>query len=358
METKKTRAERLDRLKECREPLMKWYKKTARALPWREDSSPYHVWLSEIMLQQTRIEAVIEHYFRFLEALPDIADLAAAPEEQVLKLWQGLGYYSRARNLQKAAGQIMALYDGKFPDTYEKIVKLPGIGEYTAGAIASIAFGIPVPAVDGNVLRLLSRLLSDERDVLLPETKKSVTKELAATVPEDEPGIFNQALMELGETVCLPNGVPLCGNCPVRQNCLAHKAGRETELPVRVVKTKRRLEERQVFLIRYQDKIVLHKRDEKGLLAGLWELPNIDLNSQNRGVLPPAWGFHIRDMKEGPRAKHLFTHIEWRMQLFIAEALDGQLPPEGSFVYADRKALEESYALPSAFKAFEPYLWA
>ena len=197
------------------EPLLKWYSKNARILPYR-------VWVSEIMLQQTRVEAVKPYYERFLSALPSIAALAEAPEEQLLKLWEGLGYYSRVRNLQKAAQKVMQEYGGALPASYEQLKSLPGIGEYTAGAIASIAFGIAVPVVDGNVLRVVSRITGRFEQVDTAACKKRIWKELAQIMPEDAPGDFNQALMELGATVCLPNGAPLCGNC---QNCLAAPAG-------------------------------------------------------------------------------------------------------------------------------------
>ncbi|MCR5791401.1 MAG: A/G-specific adenine glycosylase [Lachnospiraceae bacterium] len=344
---------RTEILQEIIGPLTGWYSINARPLPWREAPSPYHVWLSEIMLQQTRIEAVIPYYHRFLSAFPDIASLAAAEEDSVLKLWQGLGYYSRARNLHRAAGQIMTEHGGVFPDSYEKIKKLAGIGEYTAGAIASIAFGIPVPAVDGNVLRVLSRLLCDERDVLLPETKKAVTGELLEIMPKKEPGIFNEALMELGETVCLPNGIPLCQECPLRNDCLACKEGRESSLPVRTAKKTRRIEKRVVFLIRNGDRFVLHKREKKGLLAGLWELPGIE---GEEPVLPKEWGFSVISLTKSIEARHIFTHLEWHMRLYIAETAADTLPDPESWVFTDKASLTESYALPSAFRAFLPLL--
>ena len=187
-------------------PLLLWYRDNARVLPWRSDPTPYGVWVSEIMLQQTRVAAVLDYYRRFLAAAPDPAALAALPEDQLMKLWQGLGYYSRARNLQKAARQIMDDFGGVFPSTYEDIHSLAGVGDYTAGAIASIAFGLPVPAVDGNVLRVTARITGDEGDITSPAMKKKITAALAEIIPVDAPGTFNQAMMELGATVCLPNG--------------------------------------------------------------------------------------------------------------------------------------------------------
>ena len=209
------------RLGEITIPLLQWFSEHARVLPWRSDPTPYHVWVSEIMLQQTRVAAVLDYYRRFMEALPAVADLAAVEEERLMKLWQGLGYYNRARNLQKAARQVMTEFGGAFPRTYEEIRSLAGVGDYTAGAIASIAFGIPVPAVDGNVLRVLARVLGDERDIGRQSTKDWARAALLDIIPAGQPGNFNQAMMELGATVCLPNGAPLCGQCPAAPFCEA-----------------------------------------------------------------------------------------------------------------------------------------
>ena len=196
-------------LRKIIEPIIEWYQNQEKTLPWKQDKEPYHIWVSEIMLQQTRIEAVKKYYTRFMEELPTIQDLAVVPEEKLLKLWEGLGYYSRARNLKKAAIQIEQEYEGKMPTNYADLLKLAGIGEYTAGAIASISYKEKVPAVDGNVLRVVSRVLASKEDVLLPETKRKITKALFETMP-NEPGDFNEGLMELGEKICLPNTVPMC----------------------------------------------------------------------------------------------------------------------------------------------------
>ena len=208
-------------LEELPLPLIRWYREHARALPWRSDPTPYHVWISEIMLQQTRVAAVLGYYRRFLAELPGVAELAAAEEDRLMKLWQGLGYYSRARNLQKAARQIMEEHGGRFPHTYEGIRALAGVGDYTAGAISSIAFGLPVPAVDGNVLRVVSRIAGYDGDITRPETRRRVGEALGRVMPLEAPGEFNQALMELGATVCLPNGAPLCERCPAAHLCRA-----------------------------------------------------------------------------------------------------------------------------------------
>lgn len=324
-------------------PLIRWYQENARVLPWRSDPTPYHVWISEIMLQQTRVAAVLDYYRRFLEELPTVADLAVVEEDRLMKLWQGLGYYNRARNLQKAAKQIMEEHGGKFPDTYEAIRALCGVGDYTAGAIASIAFGIPAPAVDGNVLRVVSRITGDERDITKPQTKAAVGEALRAVMPVRAPGDFNQALMELGATVCLPNGAPLCEQCPARDFCVACRTERTGELPVKAAKKERRIEERTVFLIFYQDRVALRRREKKGLLAGLWEYPN--------ELAPAPCPVEAVSLTDGPVGKHIFTHIEWRMRSVIVGAKEEKLP-EG-WVWASRADLEREYAVPNAFRAFQ-----
>ena len=324
-------------------PLLRWYQENARVLPWRSDPTPYHVWLSEIMLQQTRVAAVLDYYRRFLAELPTVEDLAGVEEDRLLKLWQGLGYYNRARNLQKAARQIMEEHGGVFPDTYETIRALCGVGDYTAGAIASIAFGIPVPAVDGNVLRVVSRLTGDERDITKPQTKTAVGEALRRIMPVRAPGDFNQAMMELGATICLPNGAPLCAQCPARDFCVARLTERTGELPVKAAKKERRVEERTVFLIFRQNRVALRRRAKKGLLAGLWEYPN--------ELSPAPCPVEAEGLEDGPAGKHIFTHIEWRMKSLIVYA-GGEELPEG-WVWAGREELEGTYAVPNAFQAFQ-----
>ena len=229
-------------LAQAREPLLAWYQANARRLPWRENPTPYRVWVSEMMLQQTRVAAAIPYYLRFLEALPTLEDLAACPRERLMKLWQGLGYYSRAANLQKAAQLVVERYGGRLPADAGALRALPGVGDYTAGAVASIAFGLPCPAVDGNVLRVLARLTANRQDIALPGTKKDCAAALVQIIPRDCPGDFNQALMDLGATVCLPNGQPLCAQCPLRGLCRARALGLQAELPLREKRTARRLE--------------------------------------------------------------------------------------------------------------------
>lgn len=268
-------------LRKIIEPIIEWYQNQEKTLPWKQDKEPYHIWVSEIMLQQTRIEAVKKYYTRFMEELPTIQDLAVVPEEKLLKLWEGLGYYSRARNLKKAAIQIEKEYEGKMPTNYADLLKLAGIGEYTAGAIASISYKEKVPAVDGNVLRVVSRVLASKEDVLLPETKRKITKALFEIMP-NEPGDFNEGLMELGEKICLPNTVPMCDKCPIQEFCRAHKENLTKEIPVRIKKQKRKIEKRTVFILEYQNQMATRKREKTGILANLYEFPNVIRRSDRR----------------------------------------------------------------------------
>ena len=323
-------------------PLLDWYRENRRDLPWRRTSDPYPIWVSEIMLQQTRVAAVIGYYERFLGAFPHIADLAAADDDALMKQWQGLGYYSRARNLKRAAIEIVKNHGGRFPDTYEKILSLPGIGEYTAGAIASIAFGLPVPAVDGNVLRVTARLTGDEADITLPATKKRVREALLQAMPQDAPGEFNQAMMELGATMCLPNGKPDCANCPLREFCAAHRDDLTDALPVTPKKKPRSVEERVVYLVFFNEKVAVRRRPERGLLSGLFEFPS-------RMKVEPAPNIPGRCVP-GPAAKHIFTHREWRMESRVIHA-DSDVLPDG-WIWADAVELNSIYAIPSAFSGF------
>ena len=333
----------VDALEQLPIPLLEWFRDNARRLPWRDDPTPYHVWLSEIMLQQTRVAAVLDYYKRFLAEAPDVMTLAALPEERLMKLWQGLGYYSRARNLQKAAKVIVEEYGGQFPSDYAAIRALPGVGDYTAGAICSIAFGLAVPAVDGNVLRVYARIVGDDGDITTPQMKKRVTQALEAVIPVSAAGAFNQALMELGATVCLPNGAPLCERCPAKGFCAALVQDRIRELPVKAPKKPRQVEERTVWLVFLGNRVALRRRPGRGLLAGLWEFPN----EPGDGPLSGAWGFEALSQEYAGQAKHIFTHIEWHMTLRVVEAASDELPP--GWVWASGDELEKEYAVPNAF---------
>ena len=342
--------------------LLDWFYANRRTLPFRQDPTPYHVWLSEIMLQQTRMTAVLPYYYRFLESCPDIPALAACDDEKLHKLWEGLGYYSRVRNLKKAAQVVCEQYGGQLPADYNALLKLPGIGAYTAGAVASISFGIPVPAVDGNVLRVLSRLDDDRRCVTEPAVKKDLTARVMELQPADKAGDFNQALMELGALVCLPNGAPLCESCPWGKLCKARAAGTALQLPVKARPKARRLVPVGVALVESPAGWLLHRRPETGLLAGLWEPPLwedetfADAAAMQRALVEKgidtaaAWGSEVLTSPL-PKAKHIFTHLEWHMSgwQFFAPA---QSLPEG-YVWATAQQLEDTYTLPGAFKTYK-----
>ena len=323
-------------------PLLEWYRDNARTLPWRTDPTPYHVWVSEIMLQQTRVAAVLDYYARFMEELPDVAALAAVPEGRLMKLWQGLGYYSRARNLQAAARQIMAEHGGVFPTDYAQVRALKGVGDYTAGAICSIALGQPVPAVDGNVLRVVTRINGDQRDITAQATKKAIADQLQPIIPLHAPGKFTQAMMELGATVCLPNGAPQCQRCPARDFCVACAQDSWSRIPVKAPKRPRRVEERTVWLLFHQGRVALRQRPAKGLLAGLWEFPN-ELRDQQ----PPEWQGEPLCGPFAGVARHIFSHVEWHLTARRVH-LEGDKLPQG-WVWCTWQELKEVYAVPSAF---------
>ena len=332
------------------EALIPWYEAHKRELPWRQDKEPYHVWLSEIMLQQTRVEAVKEYYRRFLTTLPTIADLAEAPEEQILKLWEGLGYYNRVRNLQKAAQTICADYAGVFPSEYAQIRRLSGIGDYTAGAIASICFDAPTPAVDGNVLRVYSRLLADDANIDLQTTKKRITRKLQETYPRKNPGIATQALMELGATVCVPNGAPRCDVCPVAEICQARKQDTWRNLPVRSEKKKRKIVDKTVFILLTEDTVALHKRSASGLLAGMWEFPNVDVKLDKQEAVTQVTGWQVEpvDLLMQTSYTHIFSHVEWHMTAYYIRCRK----TNKKWKWVTKESLDETYALPSAFRPF------
>lgn len=346
------------------EPALNWFYENKRDLPWRQGRNPYGIWVSEIMLQQTRVEAVIPYYHRFMEHLPDIKALAECPEDRLLKLWEGLGYYNRVRNMQKAAQVIVEQYGGEMPKTYEEIVSLPGIGPYTAGAIASIAFSERVPAVDGNVLRILSRVAEDDRDILKESTKKSVAASLKQIMPEAS-GDFNQALMEIGALVCIPNGEPKCDQCPWQFCCKACANKSYDRLPVKTKAKARRIEERTVLLIRDGEKILLGKRPAKGLLAGLYELPNVPGYQRKEEVLSfvREQGLVPLQIKELPEAKHIFSHIEWHMKGYMVQVADvesyhvtaeGPLPSD--YLLVELSQVQKEFAIPTAFEKYTEFV--
>ena len=337
------------------DPLLAWFHRNRRSLPFRDDPTPYHIWVSEVMLQQTRMNAVLPYYERFMRELPTPADLAACDPDRLHKLWEGLGYYSRANNLRRAAAVIAAEYGGELPRTFRELRALPGIGDYTAGAIASISMGIAVPAVDGNVMRVFSRLYNDRSDITQPDTKRRVTERVCEELPPDAPGDFNQALMELGALVCV-SGEPHCADCPLAALCAAHAAGSAASLPARAEKKPRRVENWTVWVIRSAAGVLLTRRPDSGLLAGLWQPPVTDARETGAasflaGFLP---GAVIENLTPLPAARHLFTHIEWRMSGWEC-TLAAPAPPPDGYIWAESLA---EYAVPNAFRAYKKYLRA
>lgn len=339
------------------EPLLFWYASHARVLPWREDVTPYRIWVSEIMLQQTRVEAVKPYFERFMTALPTVQALAECEEDTLLKLWEGLGYYNRVRNMQAAAQEIMTSYGSELPADFEKLLSLKGIGRYTAGAIASIAYGIPVPAVDGNVLRIIMRVTADDSDITKQSVRTEVDRQLEAIIPAGQAGAFNQALMELGAIVCLPNGEPLCEQCPWSFCCKARKQGIQLQLPVKKKAAARRLEDRTVLIIRDGDRIVLHKRPPRGLLAGMFEFPNLDgclsrdeaIEAVQEMQLHPL---HIQKLED---AKHIFSHVEWHMTGYMIR-VDSLTREESDLLFVEIEDARAHYPIPSAFAAYTRYI--
>lgn len=372
-------------------PLLQWFLNHARVLPWREEPTPYRVWVSEIMLQQTRVEAVKPYFERFTTALPDADALSACPEDELLKLWEGLGYYNRVRNMQKAAVEVVENYGGQLPADYEKLLKLKGIGHYTAGAVASIAYGIPVPAVDGNVLRVLTRVSADDTDIMKQSFRNQMEtlleKLMHGTSDRDEKnvfpwmenaddlraqvyhqnlaGAFNQALMELGATVCVPNGAPLCEVCPWKDLCEAKKQGLIDQIPVKSKAKPRKIEEKTVLILRDDDKVAIRKRPQKGLLAGLYELPNMEGSMGQEEVvsLVKQMGYAPIRIQPLGEAKHIFSHIEWHMTGYVIRVEEPEMRQQvqsGSqkddLLFVNAEDAKEKYAIPSAFAAYAKYM--
>lgn len=343
------------RNKDLAQKVLTYYNTHRRILPWREDPRPYYVWLSEIMLQQTRVETVIPYFNRFIETFPTVRDLAEGSEEVLLKLWEGLGYYSRARNLQKAAGILMEQYEGKLPSTKVQLIALPGIGPYTAGAIASIAFGKKETAIDGNLLRVGSRLLAFGGVVTKGEGKKKIEEFWQEVLPEDRPGDFNQAIMDIGATICLPNRDPLCQSCPLSSLCKAYEQGNSVDYPQKEEKKPRKMQEKTVFLLYDADNIALQKRNDKGLLAGLWQFPMAEGHLDEEQAI--RWlsqnSLQALRLGQGPSAKHIFSHIEWRMICWVVKIDPFRVrekAPE-DFVWMTKEEVD-TIALPTAFRKF------
>ncbi len=345
-------------LNEIINPLVNWYRKNKRELPWRDQNNAYYTWVSEIMLQQTRVEAVKPYFLRFVKELPDAEALAACPEEKLMKLWEGLGYYNRVRNMQEAARTVVREYGGILPADYHRLLSLKGIGSYTAGAIASIAYQIPVPAVDGNVLRVISRIEENREDIMKQSVRRKVEEELLKIMPSRCPGDFNQALMELGAVVCVPNGPARCGECPVAFACKACLHSTVEELPVKGEKKKRRVEERTVLVIQDGDRTAIRRRPEKGLLAGLYELPNVEGTLTLEEVLEKVKELKLEPLfiKELETSKHIFSHIEWRMTGYLIRVASLEQKKDTGLLFVERNEREQQYAIPSAFRAYAKYI--
>ena len=328
--------------------ILSWYDQGHRDLPWRRTQDPYRIWISEIMLQQTRAETVVSYYERFLARYPTVQDLASAPEEELLKAWEGLGYYSRARSLQKAAKEIVARYGGQLPADLEKLRALPGIGDYTAGAIASIAFGIPAAAVDGNVERVLCRWDAIKDEVGTPTVRRQIAARAQALVPPDRPGAFANAMMEMGATMCTPKN-PKCLLCPVREGCMGFAQGIAQELPHKAKKKAQRVENRAVLLVFCENRVLIVKRQEK-LLGGLFVFPDVLEESDPARLCRALEALGIRaayDEKLG-HARHVFTHLIWEMDVHAVVADEMTQVPGGQWVSRQELA---ALPLPTAVKA-------
>ena len=342
-------------LYEAPELLVEWFRERKRDLPWRHHVDAYRVWVSEIMLQQTRVEAVKRFFERFMRELPIVKDLAEAPEDKLLKLWEGLGYYNRVRNMQKAAQRIEEEYAGEFPQSYEEIKALPGIGNYTAGAISSFAYGIPKPAVDGNVLRVVSRLLASDEDIMKASVRTKIENAIEPVIPKDAASDFNQGLIELGAIVCVPNGEAKCDLCPLAGICEARRLGIQNELPVKKKAKARRIEERTVLIFKDGDHVAIRKRPDKGLLAGMYEFPNLDgkLTMDEVTAYSKSIGLAPIRVKKLQNAKHIFSHIEWHMTAYevIVDELEKNCKEE--MIFAHPEEIQREYSMPSAFSAWK-----
>lgn len=346
------------RLMEVRDAVVEWYRTNKRQLPWRENVNAYRVWVSEIMLQQTRVEAVKPYYERFLNEFPTVQELAAADEDKLLKLWEGLGYYNRVKNMQKAAKQVMVDYHGEFPDTYEEIRSLTGIGNYTAGAISAFAYGIPEPAVDGNVLRVISRILSNDEDIMKASVRTKVEDSIREVIPAGAAGDFNQGLIELGALICVPNGMPKCEECPVKEWCLAREENRVMELPVKTKAKARKIEKRTVFIVKDGEKVLIRKRPSKGLLSGLYELPNELGHLEEEEVIAYCKKNNLSPLrlKKLGSGKHIFSHVEWHMEGYAIQLDELEENRTEEMLFAEPKEIEKEYPIPSAFEYYIQFL--
>ena len=340
-------------INELQHALISWFEKNHRQMPWRETINPYYTWISEVMLQQTRVDTVIPYFLRFIDKFPTVKQLAKADEEEVLRLWAGLGYYSRAKNIHRGAKLICEVYDGKIPENQKELLKIPGIGSYTAGAILSIAYGKPAAAVDGNVMRVFSRLFLVYADISEGSTKKEMEKLGEAVVSANNPSAFNQGLMELGALICTPNS-PKCSSCPLSFICRARRAGVQESLPVKKKKEAVKSVNMELGLLQKGDKVLLTKRPPEGLLANLWALPAVEGTADgNAGrsivmELQESYGIETSDPEPVVEKSHVFTHMKWNMQLFRLKLLSMSDIDYPEIQWVSLKEIDQ-YAIPTAF---------
>ncbi|MCP3739659.1 A/G-specific adenine glycosylase [Rossellomorea sp. BNER] len=332
--------------------LIGWFTEEQRDLPWRKDQDPYKIWVSEIMLQQTRVDTVIPYFLNFIDKFPTVATLASAQEDEVLKAWEGLGYYSRVRNLQSAVKEVHEQYSGQVPNTPQEISKLKGVGPYTAGAILSIAYGIPEPAVDGNVMRVLSRILSIWEDIAKPSSRKLFEEAIRKLISHENPSYFNQALMELGALICTPTS-PKCLLCPVREHCHAFYEGVQNELPIKTKKkSTRSVSLAAAVLVNEKGEFLIHKRPNQGLLANLWEFPNCEIGDfstarkQLKQFLNNEYGLQV-NLENGVKTKidHIFSHLKWNISVYFGKINQSDQPNHSSMKIVTEEELAK-YAFP------------
>lgn len=335
-------------LKNIVNPLLEWFQKEKRDLPWRHTDDSYKIWISEIMLQQTRVEAVIAYYQRFLKTIPDLKSLANIEEDQLLKLWEGLGYYSRAKNLKKCAEILISNNEIELPRDYEKLKKLPGIGPYAAASIGSIAYNLKTPAIDGNVLRVMTRLHEDDRDIMNQKVRKDYFNKLTEIMPENTRN-FTESLMELGALVCLPNGFPKCEKCPLNFLCLSYQHGTMMNYPKKKKEKERKIEEKTILILEYNNKIAIQKRPNKGLLASLYEFYNIEGKYKAKDLPKKLEELDILKILFLGEAKHIFSHIEWHM---VGYHILCKTLPKKEFIWVTKEKLKEQYSFPTAFSKY------
>lgn len=330
--------------------VLSWYWSHRRSMPWRENPLPYYIWISEIMLQQTRVETVIPYFERFIRRYPDIPSLAASPEDELLKYWEGLGYYQRVRNLRTTALELVANHGGRLPETYGELLRLKGIGEYTAGAIASEAFGKKVAAVDGNVFRVMARLTGCEEDIRDRRVMNRLRERTEELLPDENTGDFNQGLIELGALICIPKGSPKCGICPVKRHCSAYERDIQDMIPLRSRNKDRRVEERTVLLFQWENRFSVSRRKDGILLGGLYEIPNEEGFYDQEEVLSLSenLGAQVISIEELKERKFLFTHIEWRLKGYLMKIRE----PHGDYIFETLEELKKNYTLATVFRGY------